>query len=85
MAPADLARLFRDVFKELEECSPREAFERGELHGRNQLRLRVLNLLETYLPKVERDIYGLPSATTLLLQQIHDDIKAERWPDWIQP
>lgn len=82
MSPADLNQLFKDVYKPLEACTPEEAFEQGESYGRHGFQAMVLSLLDAYLPKVDRDIYGLPSATTLLLKQIRDDIRAERWPEW---
>lgn len=80
MSPTDLNALFKAVYKPIEECSPREAFAQGEGYGRSVLKASVLHLLRSYLPEVKRDIYQLPNATTLLLQQIHDDIAADNFP-----
>lgn len=74
--PADLAALFKEVYdREALKPSPEmQAFGSGYALGADA----IMAVMERYLPAVERDIYGLPSATTLLLQSIYEEMKRKR-------
>lgn len=74
--PTDLASLFREVYNHeaLEPSPEMRAFGAGYVHGAEAM----LAVMERYLPLVDRDVYGLPSATTLLLQNIYEDMKRKR-------